>query len=58
MNGWKLSVDARTAHSFLMERFESGTCDFGVWLYQLTDDGLAPELTAKGTKYYQNDELN
>lgn len=30
----------------------------GVWLYQLTDDGLALELTAKGTKYYQNNELN
>jgi lipid-binding SYLF domain-containing protein len=30
----------------------------GVWLYQLTDDGLALELTAKGTKYYQNGELN
>jgi lipid-binding SYLF domain-containing protein len=30
----------------------------GVWLYQLTDDGLALELTAKGTKYYQDDELN
>jgi lipid-binding SYLF domain-containing protein len=30
----------------------------GVWMYQLTDDGLALELTAKGTKYYQNGELN
>jgi lipid-binding SYLF domain-containing protein len=30
----------------------------GVWLYQLTDDGLALELTAKGTKYYKNDDLN
>jgi lipid-binding SYLF domain-containing protein len=30
----------------------------GVWLYQFTDDGLALELTAKGTKYYRNDELN
>ena len=30
----------------------------GVWLYQLTDDGLALELTAKGTKYYRDDELN
>jgi len=29
-----------------------------VWLYQLTDDGLAAELTAKGTKYYKDDELN
>ncbi len=24
----------------------------GIWLYQLTDDGLALELTGKGTKYY------
>ena len=30
----------------------------GVWLYQLSDDGLALELTAKGTKYYKDDELN
>lgn len=30
----------------------------GVWLYRLTDDGLALELTAKGTKYYKEDELN
>jgi lipid-binding SYLF domain-containing protein len=29
-----------------------------VWLYQLTDDGLALELTAKGTKYYKDDDLN
>ena len=30
----------------------------GIWLYQLTDDGLAVELTAKGTKYYKDTELN
>ena len=30
----------------------------GVWLYQLTDDGLALELTAKGTKYYKAADLN
>ena len=30
----------------------------GVWLYQLTDAGLALELTAKGTKYYKDKELN
>jgi lipid-binding SYLF domain-containing protein len=30
----------------------------GVWLYQLTDDGLAIELTGKGTKYYKDDKLN
>jgi lipid-binding SYLF domain-containing protein len=30
----------------------------GVWVYQLTDDGLALELTAKGTKYYRDASLN
>jgi lipid-binding SYLF domain-containing protein len=30
----------------------------GVWLYQVTGDGLAVELTAKGTKYYKDDDLN
>ncbi|HTL46480.1 MAG TPA: YSC84-related protein [Verrucomicrobiae bacterium] len=30
----------------------------GVWLYQLTDNGLALELTAKGTKYYKDKDLN
>ena len=30
----------------------------GIWLYQLTDDGLSLELTAKGTKYYKDDDLN
>lgn len=30
----------------------------GVWVYQLTDTGLALELTAKGTKYYKDDDLN
>lgn len=30
----------------------------GVWLYQFTDDGLALELTAKGTMYYRDDALN
>jgi lipid-binding SYLF domain-containing protein len=30
----------------------------GVWLYQITDTGLALELTAKGTKYYKDSDLN
>ncbi len=30
----------------------------GVYLYQLTDDGLAMELTVKGTKYFKDDSLN
>ena len=30
----------------------------GVWIYQITEKGLALELTAKGTKYYKDDDLN
>ena len=30
----------------------------GVWLYQITGTGLALELTAKGTKYYKDADLN
>jgi lipid-binding SYLF domain-containing protein len=30
----------------------------GVWLYQITDEGLAAEITAKGTKYYKDRDLN
>jgi hypothetical protein len=30
----------------------------GVWLYQLTDKGVAAEVTVKGTKYYKDDALN
>lgn len=30
----------------------------GVWLYQMTGDSLALELTAKGTKYYKDTDLN
>jgi lipid-binding SYLF domain-containing protein len=30
----------------------------GVWIYQLTDTGLALELTGKGTKYYKDKDLN
>ncbi|WP_374510175.1 hypothetical protein [Niveibacterium sp.] len=34
------------------------TVSDGVWLYQIQGDGLALELTAKGTKYYRYDDLN
>jgi lipid-binding SYLF domain-containing protein len=30
----------------------------GVWLYQLSGNSLALELTAKGTKYYKDSDLN
>ena len=30
----------------------------GVWLYQITEAGLAAEIGLKGTKYYPNKKLN
>ena len=30
----------------------------GILMYQLTDSGLAAEITGKGTKYYKNTDLN
>jgi lipid-binding SYLF domain-containing protein len=30
----------------------------GVWVYQLTKNGLALQLTLQGTKYYKDDDLN
>ena len=30
----------------------------GVWLYQITEAGLAAEITAKGTKYSRDKDLN
>jgi lipid-binding SYLF domain-containing protein len=30
----------------------------GVWMYQLTDKGLAVDISAGGTKYYKDDALN
>ena len=30
----------------------------GVWVYQITDNGLALQLTLQGTKYYKDDDLN
>jgi len=30
----------------------------GVWMYQLTDAGLAAELTLKSTKFYKDKDLN
>ena len=29
-----------------------------VWVYQITKNGLALQLTLQGTKHYKNDDLN
>jgi lipid-binding SYLF domain-containing protein len=30
----------------------------GVWMYELTDEGIAAEISVGGTKYYKDDSLN
>jgi lipid-binding SYLF domain-containing protein len=36
----------------------AGSVSDGVWMYQLTDKGLAAEITAKSAKYSKDDDLN
>lgn len=36
----------------------AASVDQGVWLYQLTDKGLAAEITVNASKYYQDEDLN
>lgn len=60
-SGWELGAQA-TAAAKTGDKggaFEGAvSVKPGVWLYQITDDGLAAEITAKGTKYYKDDDLN
>ena len=28
MNGWKIKVESKSAYSFLMDRFDTGTCNY------------------------------
>ena len=60
-SGWEFGGQATAA----AKRGEEGgslsgaiAVDLDILLYQLTDDGLSLELTAKGTKYYKDNELN
>jgi lipid-binding SYLF domain-containing protein len=60
-SGWELGAQTTAAAKAAGkgEAFAGATSiKPGVWLYQLTDDGLALELTAKGTKYYKDSDLN
>ncbi len=60
-SGWELGAQA-TAAAKAADKGDAfaGAMSVkpGVWLYQITDDGLALELTAKGTRYYKDDDLN
>jgi lipid-binding SYLF domain-containing protein len=60
-SGWEFGGQA-TAAAKLDDKGEafSGAMSVspGIWLYQLTDEGIALELTGKGTKYYKDKNLN
>ncbi len=60
-SGWEIGAQANaTAMRGDQGAWASGAASVspGVWLYQLAGDGLALELTAKGTKYFRDDTLN
>lgn len=60
-SGWELEAQATAAaqmDDYGGARQGALAISPGVWLYQLTDNGLALELTAKGTKYFRDDDLN
>lgn len=59
--GWEFGGQATAAAKYEEEGSSlqgAASVSPGVWMYQLTDAGLAAELTGKGTKYYKNDDLN
>lgn len=60
-SGWEFGGQATAAAKYENNggAYEGATnVSEGVWMYQLTDNGLAAEITAKGTKYYQDSDLN
>ena len=59
--GWELGAQTTAAAKYGEKGEalqEAASVSPGVWMFQLTDSGLAAEITAKGTKYYKDDELN
>ena len=61
-SGWEFGGQASAAAKTSPEKGGSmqgaASVSEGVWMYQLTDKGLALEITAKGTKYSKDDDLN
>ena len=60
-SGWEFSGQA---DAFAKAK-ESGSANSGaanvapgVWVYQITRNGLAPQLALHGTKYFKDDDLN
>jgi lipid-binding SYLF domain-containing protein len=61
-SGWQFGGQADAAAKTSPEKGGSmqgaASVSEGVWMYQLTDKGIALELTGKGTKYSKDDDLN
>jgi len=61
-SGWDFGGQASAAAKTNPEKGGSmagaASVSDGVWMYQLTDKGLALELTGKGTKYSKDKDLN
>ena len=60
-SGWELGgqgTAAATSGDEGVEFAQAISVKPGIWMYQLTDKGLALELTGKGTKYYKDKDLN
>src|SRR5580704_10693189 len=61
-SGWQFGGQASAAAKTSPEKGGSmegaASVSEGIWMYQLTDKGLALEITAKGTKYSKDDDLN
>ena len=61
-SGWEFGGQADAAAKTNPEKGGSmegaASVSEGVWMYQLTDKGLALELTGKGTKYSKDKDLN
>ena len=61
-SGWEFGGQASAAAKTNPEKGGSmagaASVSEGVWMYQLTDKGLALELTGKGTKYSKDKDLN
>jgi lipid-binding SYLF domain-containing protein len=60
-SGWEGSAQADAAAKTRKEgEAYSGASEVapGVWVYQITKEGLALQVTLQGTKYYKDDSLN
>jgi len=61
-SGWQMGGQADAAAKTSPEKGGAmqgaASVSDGVWMYQLTDKGVAVEITATGTKYSKDDDLN